>query len=99
MKTGVSFYKVLSESNFERISGTHFGSDSIFGIIKLVENRPEWKDIKLTMDDILQHGIQGKNNLDLTVADIYGEKKIQELGLNPDLIASSFGRIYSSNLF
>ena len=83
--TGVGFYLVKSRTECERIAGSHFGMDSLEGILKLNE-------MMNTNEDWVSEGLKGMNCLDMTVGDIYGHSMDNET-LSRELLSSNLGRI------
>ena len=68
------------------MSGTAVGASTFWGITRLLGN---FKD----PTDALMSALRGDNrNTDLSVGDIYGGD-YQGIGLNKDIIASSFGKL------
>jgi hypothetical protein len=89
MKSGVSYYKIREKGGpLEKIMGSILGESTMSGMCKLfgmnTENRAS-ESIK----DSYRLGCSTK--VDLTVGDIYGEA-VAGLGLDADLLASSFGK-------
>lgn len=88
IKSGSSFIRVDSATEFKKISGTAIGASTLVGISNLL-----WKINDPT--DVLSASAEGDSTkVDMTVGDIYGDANTQEiLGLPPTLLASSFGKL------
>jgi type II pantothenate kinase len=72
---------------YERIGGSTIGGGTYLGLCKLLTHLEKFEDIaELEKDGRVA-------SVDLLVRDIYGEAKSEALGLSPDIIASSFGKI------
>lgn len=88
--SGVSMIKVTGAKKFERVTGTHIGGGTIFGLAKLLTGCMRY-------DEFLKLSQQGDNLvLDLIVKDICGELACQKQGLSASTLASSFGKVISS---
>ncbi|KAI0494509.1 hypothetical protein KFK09_024647 [Dendrobium nobile] len=88
--SGVSMIKVMGNRKFERVTGTHIGGGTMFGLAKLLTGCTRY-------DDFLKLSQQGDNLvLDLIVKDICGELVCQKQGLSASTLASSFGKVLSS---
>ncbi|KAK8951675.1 Pantothenate kinase 2 [Platanthera zijinensis] len=88
--SGVGMIKVMGNRNFERVTGTHIGGGTMFGLAKLLTGCTRY-------DDFLQLSQQGDNLvLDLIVKDICGELVCQKQGLSASTLASSFGKVVNS---
>ncbi|XP_020241723.1 pantothenate kinase 1-like isoform X1 [Asparagus officinalis] len=88
--SGVSMIKVTGTKKFERVTGTHIGGGTIFGLAKLLTGCRKY-------DEFLKLSQQGDNLvLDLIVKDICGELACQKQGLSASTLASSFGKVISS---
>lgn len=84
--SGVSIFKVESETSFKRISGSSIGGGTYYGLCKLLTKSEEYKKVVSLTE-------KGDNrNVDLKVGDIYGQA-YSSIGLDTDTIASFFGRI------
>ncbi|KAF8410669.1 hypothetical protein HHK36_003201 [Tetracentron sinense] len=85
--SGVSMIKVTGNGKFERVTGTHFGGGTIFGLARLLTECQSY-------DEFLELSQHGDNRaLDLTVGDIYGELGYPKHNLSASAIASSFGKV------
>uniref|UniRef100_A0A2N9EXE0 Pantothenate kinase n=1 Tax=Fagus sylvatica TaxID=28930 RepID=A0A2N9EXE0_FAGSY len=82
--------QVTGNKIFERVTGTHFGGGTIFGLARLLTNCQSY-------DEFLEMSQHGDNRaLDLTVGDIYGDMGYPEHNLSASAIASSFGKVNGS---
>ncbi|KAI0214222.1 4'-phosphopantetheine phosphatase [Lamellibrachia satsuma] len=87
--SGVSIFKVESESVYERIAGTSIGGGTFWGLGSILTKARGF-------DELLALAERGDHrNIDMLVKDIYGGA-YSLLGLPADLIASSFGKAVSS---
>ncbi|KAL6861208.1 hypothetical protein ACP4OV_016908 [Aristida adscensionis] len=80
--SGVSILKVTGNRKFERVTGTHIGGGTMFGLAKLLTGCKSQKG-----DNFV---------LDLIVKDICGELVCQKQGLSTSTLASSFGKVITS---
>ncbi|XP_044958582.1 pantothenate kinase 1 [Hordeum vulgare subsp. vulgare] len=88
--SGVSILKVTGNRKFERVTGTHIGGGTMFGLAKLLTGCKSY-------DEFLQLSQKGDNFvLDLVVKDICGELVCQKQGLSTSTLASSFGKVITS---
>ncbi|CAD6339886.1 unnamed protein product [Miscanthus lutarioriparius] len=88
--SGVSILKVTGNRKFERVTGTHIGGGTMFGLAKLLTGCKSY-------DEFLQLSQKGDNFvLDLIVKDICGELVCQKQGLSTSTLASSFGKVITS---
>ncbi|VAI71869.1 unnamed protein product [Triticum turgidum subsp. durum] len=88
--SGVSILKVTGNRKFERVTGTHIGGGTMFGLAKLLTGCKSY-------DEFLQLSQKGDNFvLDLVVKDICGELACQKQGLSTSTLASSFGKVITS---
>lgn len=88
--SGVGMIKVLGNRKFERVTGTHIGGGTMFGLAKLLTGCTRY-------DEFLQLSQQGDNLvLDLIVKDICGELVCQKQGLSASTLAASFGKVINS---
>lgn len=88
--SGVGMIKVTGDKKFERVTGTHIGGGTIFGLAKLLTGCTRY-------DEFLKLSQQGDNLvLDLIVKDICGDLVCQKQGLSASTLASSFGKVISS---
>ncbi|KAM0949155.1 putative pantothenate kinase [Dioscorea sansibarensis] len=88
--SGVSMIKVMGNNKFERVTGTHVGAGTMFGLAKLLTGCMRY-------DEFLELSRQGDNLvLDLIVKDICGELVGQKQGLSASTLASSFGKVINS---
>ncbi|XP_010932471.1 pantothenate kinase 1 [Elaeis guineensis] len=88
--SGVSIIKVTGNKKFERVTGTHIGGGTMFGLAKLLTGCTSY-------DEFLKLSQQGDNLvLDLIVKDICGELACQKQGLSASTLASSFGKVINS---
>jgi pantothenate kinase len=86
--SGTSILKVTGKGGeYERIGGSTIGGGTYLGLCKLLTNLTTFEEIA----DLEKDGRVA--SVDLLVRDIYGEAKSEALGLSPDIIASSFGKI------
>lgn len=80
----------MGDGKFERVTGTHIGGGTMFGLAKLLTGCTRY-------DEFLQLSQQGDNLvLDLIVKDICGELVCEKQGLSASTLASSFGKVLSS---
>ncbi|TVU12151.1 hypothetical protein EJB05_45781 [Eragrostis curvula] len=88
--SGVSVLKVTGNRKFERVTGTHIGGGTMFGLAKLLTGCKSY-------DEFLQLSQKGDNFvLDLIVKDICGELVCQKQGLSTSTLAASFGKVITS---
>lgn len=88
--SGVSILKVTGNRKFERVTGTHIGGGTMYGLAKLLTGCKSY-------DEFLQLSQKGDNfGLDLIVKDICGELVCQKQGLSTSTLASSFGKVITS---
>lgn len=84
--TGVSMIKVASDGE-ERVGGTSIGGSTFLGLTYQLTGATNFTDAM----QLAQEG--DGSEVDLLVRDIYGNQSQDQLGLNGDLTASSFGRL------
>jgi len=78
--SGVSILKVTGNRKFERVTGTHIGGGTMFGLAKLLTGCKSY-------DEFLQLSQKGDNFvLDLIVKDICGELVCQKVCLHPFVV-------------
>lgn len=83
--SGVSIVKVTGHNKLERVSGSSLGGGTFWGLARMLLDCA-------TFDDVIELTRQGDNsNVDMLVKDIYGGH-YQNLGLDANIIAASFGR-------
>ena len=83
IKSGVSIYRVLSCSKYEKIGGSCLGLNSIWALLKADGNK--------SFEDLIREAEFGDNsNVDMTVKDIYGTRY---LSLPEKITASSCGKL------
>lgn len=83
---------MLSETSFERVSGTSLGGGTFSGLISLFAK--ENGNNNDFFDNMLRLSKVGKNsNVDMLVGDIYG-MDYSRIGLKSTTIASSFGKLF-----
>lgn len=88
--SGVSMLKVAGNRKFERVTGTHIGGGTMFGLAKLLTGCTSY-------DEFLELSQLGDNlALDLIARDICGELVCQKQGLSASTLASSFGKVITS---
>lgn len=86
LRSGASFIRVDSPTQYKRVIGTSIGAGTFVGISKLL-----WEGNDLT--SALFAGLKGDSrNIDMSVGDIYGSN-YDKIGLPAEVIASSFGKI------
>ena len=86
LRSGASFIRVDSKTDYKRVIGTSIGAGTFIGISKLL-----WEGNDLTK--ALFAGLKGDSrNIDMSVGDIYGTS-YSKIGLPAEVIASSFGKI------
>ena len=87
--SGVSILQVNGINDIQRVTGTLMGGGTLIGLSKLLINVDNY-------NDIMRLAQKGDNtHVDLLVKDIYGSKSVTgSLGLESDIIASSFGKIH-----
>ena len=97
--SGISILKVSDKHKFERVSGTHLGGSTYFGLLKLYlktkyghDNTKYINGIRYdeTLNNLAKFG--SSKNVDMLVKDIYGVNT-NIYGLNGDLPASSMGKL------
>lgn len=80
----------MGNRKFERVTGTHIGGGTMFGLAKLLTGCTRY-------DEFLELSQHGDNLvLDLIVKDICGELVGQKQGLSASTLASSFGKVVNS---
>lgn len=85
--SGVSILKVLSETTFERVSGTSLGGGTFWGLCKIMSKLQ-------TFDEAMDATVLGDSNMvDMMVGDIYGDGGYEQLGLRATTVASSFAKV------
>lgn len=83
--SGVSILKVTSKDQFQRVSGSSIGGGTFWGLACQMAGVRTW-------DEVHEMSLSGDNrNIDLLVGDIYGTG-YDKLGLDANVIASSFGK-------
>ena len=88
--SGVSMIKCSGPGKFERVGGTALGGGSFWGLASLLTGTASFEEILALADE-------GDNApVDLLVKDIYGTDGYSKIGLEPSIIASSFGKVYAS---
>jgi len=89
--SGVSILKITSKDSFERISGSTLGGGTFWALCRLLTNAETYEEVQ----ELSKKG--DARNVDLHVGDIYGYDSslpgYSKLGLSPDIIASSFGKV------
>jgi len=89
--SGVSILKVNSQYSFERISGSTLGGGTFWALCRLLAKTDTYEQAQ----ELSAKG--DAKNVDLQVGDIYGydasSPGYTKLGLSPDVIASSFGKV------
>ena len=86
LRSGASFFKVSSVSDYKRIAGSSIGSNVFLGILRLLNifNDPT---------EAIMGAVDGDSSkIDLSVGDIYGGA-YGSLGLPSQMIACSFGKV------
>eukprot|EP00127_Corallochytrium_limacisporum_P006488 Clim_evm19s229 gene=Clim_evmTU19s229 len=84
--SGLSVLRVDDEKTFERVTGSCIGGGTAWGMAKLITGADSF-------NQALQMSAKGDHkNVDLVVGDIYG-RGYEAAGLNPDILASSLGKI------
>ena len=84
--SGVSIIKVISESEYVRVSGTSLGGGTFWGLSRLLARCR-------TFDESMDFSVAGDNeNVDLLVGDIYGGD-YNQFHLKSATLASSFGKV------
>ena len=91
IRSGATFNRVDSPTEYKRISSTGLGASTLVGMIKLLwgENDPS----QTILESI--HGTS--EDIDMSVGDIYGKKGYTSLGLPEKLVASFFGKLKDSS--
>ena len=88
---GICVYRVDSIDSYKKIGGNTIGPTSIWSLFNLTCN---YEDIELAMNE----AFKGNNEyIDLSVGDIYGGD-YTGVGLNSDIIASSFSKVNISEM-
>ncbi|KAK9799347.1 hypothetical protein WJX73_008823 [Symbiochloris irregularis] len=89
--SGVSMIKVTGNGQFERVSGSSMGGGTFWGLCRLLTR-------VRAFDEMLELSMQGDNSkVDMLVGDIYGNRDYSSIGLSASTIASSFGKVVSSD--
>lgn len=86
LRSGASFIRVDSKTEYKRVIGTSIGAGTFVGISKLLDPQ---NDLTLSLLSALSGD---SRNIDMSVGDIYG-KDYDKLGLPAEVIASSFGKV------
>ena len=91
--TGVSILRVDGPRKHVRVSGSTIGGGTYWGLIRLLTDIEDFE----TVIQLAERGDPSK--VDLMVSDIYGGKPevLQKMGLAPDLVASSFGKLVAKD--
>ena len=91
--TGVSILRVDGPRKHVRVSGSTIGGGTYWGLIRLLTDIEDFE----TVIRLAERGDPSK--VDMMVGDIYGEKPevLQKMGLAPDLVASSFGKLVAKD--
>ncbi|OSX70726.1 hypothetical protein BU14_0678s0004 [Porphyra umbilicalis] len=85
--SGVSIVHVTGYGQFTRISGSSLGGGTFWGLSRLLTHCK-------TFDEVIELTKAGDNAaVDMLVGDIYGAGGYGALGLSPDVIAASFGKV------
>ena len=88
---GICVYRVDSVDSYKKIGGNTIGPTSIWSLFNLACN---YEDIEFAMNE----AFKGNNEfIDLSVGDIYGGD-YSGVGLNSDIIASSFSKVNISDM-
>jgi Fumble len=89
--SGVSMVKVDGNNGaHERVSGTNIGGGTFSGLCRLLTG-------VTSFDEMLELSSRGNSaNVDMLVGDIYG-RDYGTIGLSADTIASSFGKVVTSD--
>eukprot|EP00743_Colponemidia_sp_Colp-15_P007537 GILK01008149.1.p1 GENE.GILK01008149.1~~GILK01008149.1.p1 ORF type:complete len:308 (-),score=59.23 GILK01008149.1:171-1094(-) len=85
--SGVSLVKATDEHTFQRVTGTCMGGGTLLGLAKLLTNCKSFGELL----ELSSHG--DNRNVDMLVGDMYGGQGAEELGLESDVLASSFARV------
>lgn len=87
--TGVSVLRVDGSRKHERISGSTIGGGTYWGLCRLLTDVEDFESAL----GLAERGDPSK--VDMMVGDIYGENSdaLDKLGLTPDIVASSFGKL------
>jgi type II pantothenate kinase len=91
--TGVSILRVDGPRKHERISGSSIGGGTYWGLIRLLTDVEDFEDVMR----LAEKGDPAK--VDMMVGDIYGKdsKALEKLGLQSDIVASSFGKLVAKD--
>jgi len=85
--SGVSIVHVTGHGQFTRVSGSSLGGGTFWGLSRLLTHCK-------TFDEVIELTKAGDNAaVDMLVGDIYGAGGYGALGLSPDVIAASFGKV------
>eukprot|EP01126_Amoeba_proteus_P005872 TRINITY_DN1200_c0_g2_i18.p1 TRINITY_DN1200_c0_g2~~TRINITY_DN1200_c0_g2_i18.p1 ORF type:complete len:360 (-),score=58.64 TRINITY_DN1200_c0_g2_i18:101-1180(-) len=91
MGSGVSILKIIGTggNDFVRVSGSSLGGGTFWGLSSLLTHTSDFNVLR----NLAPEG-DGRS-VDLLVGDIYGQHvdKISHLGLAPDILACSFGKV------
>uniref|UniRef100_A0A6B2L761 pantothenate kinase n=1 Tax=Arcella intermedia TaxID=1963864 RepID=A0A6B2L761_9EUKA len=89
--SGVSILKISGKDEFERVSGSTVGGGTFWALCRLLTGATSYDQVQKLSES------GDSKNVDLHVGDIYGFDSsapgYHKLGLSPDIIASSFGKI------
>ena len=84
--SGASILKITGKSQYERVSGTSLGGGTFLGLCRALSKLR-------TFDEAMDASVEGDSHaVDMTVGDIYGPAGYEQFQLNPDTVASSFGK-------
>lgn len=87
LRSGATFTRVDSKSNYRRIAGSSIGSNVFVGILRLL-------NLFSDPTSAIEGAVNGDDsNINLSVGDIYGNSNESSLGLPNDMIASSFAKV------
>ena len=86
LRSGASFIRVNSKTEYKRVIGTSIGAGTFVGIMKLINPNDN-------LTETIAKSFEGDTNkVDMSVGDIYGEG-YEGIGLPAEVIASSFGKV------
>ncbi|AET37283.1 pantothenate kinase Ecym_1024 [Eremothecium cymbalariae DBVPG len=87
--SGVAILRMDSATEYTMLEGSSLGGGTLWGLLSLITGAK-------TYDEMLTWVSQGdNNNVDMLVRDIYGDEyELPGAGLEPHVIASSFGKVF-----
>lgn len=87
LRSGATFTRVDSPTEYKRLLGTSIGSSFFWGVLRLLNKFHD-------PTDAIDVAIKGDTkNIDMCISDIYGKDGYSGLGFKADMVASSFGKL------